>query len=629
MSATRWLFWAALWLALLLVAVKASYLGVPHWSLNELQTYIQSLAAISYDDVLFAGIVWACARIALVAAGPWRLRVVAGVFVLLAAVSAVYAIVNVVVFGVFGGFLTYALIELVGNVRMLSSSVAAYVTPRIVAGLLGLPLGYLAIVWASVRFGPQSPRAWRQVRRIAAACLLVWLALGYYAYAATWRTKQERRIAENSHWVLLSSWLQAITGEGTARMPETFAAADLLDFQAPGSPATTAVPSGQRPLNVILVVLESVAARWSGLNGGLYAGTMPVLTAEAAHGITFENAYAQIGRSSDSLAAILMSVYPKLDFRDITEEYPALAGTSLVSVFHDRGYRTAFYEPSDLTWAAWDAFLTNRGFDELHDYHSLACPDMISSWGVEDRCMVDGMLDFIKRDPAKPFFLMGWTVQTHHPYEPTPGVPMLDLLKGEPGPDSYDLGRYLNVLHETDRHLGRLLDGVRQAGLANDTLVVFVGDHGQAFGYPHDSYMQGRTAYEEDVHVPLLMWLPGRYQAAARSKTIGGHVDLAPTIAALAGIPPAPAWEGHNLLDPGHMPRAYFFVAEDHFKLAVREDNWKYIFDLREGVEELYDLDRDPNEQHNLAAGDPQRCARLRQRLAAWTEANRRHYQKG
>ena len=51
---------------------------------------------------------------------------------------------------------------------------------------------------------------------------------------------------------------------------------------------------------------------------------------------------------------------------------------------------------------------------------------MISSWGVEDRCMVEGMIDFIHRNPTNPFFLMGWTTQTHHPYEPTPGVPLLD-----------------------------------------------------------------------------------------------------------------------------------------------------------------------------------------------------------
>jgi arylsulfatase A len=59
----------------------------------------------------------------------------------------------------------------------------------------------------------------------------------------------------------------------------------------------------------------------------------------------------------------------------------------------------------------------------------------------------------------------------------------------------------------------------------------------------------------------------------------------------------------------------------------VREANWKYIYDLRDGTEELYDLASDPNEQRNRAPDEPERCSRLRQRLAAWTEGNRRQYE--
>ena len=66
----------------------------------------------------------------------------------------------------------------------------------------------------------------------------------------------------------------------------------------------------------------------------------------------------------------------------------------MASVFRDRGYRTAFVTPSDLSWAEWGPFLKERGFGELRDLHQLACP-LISSWGVEDRCMVDGMIDFM------------------------------------------------------------------------------------------------------------------------------------------------------------------------------------------------------------------------------------------
>ena len=129
------------------------------------------------------------------------------------------------------------------------------------------------------------------------------------------------------------------------------------------------------------------------------------------------------------------------------------------------------------------------------------------------------------------------------------------------------------------------------------------------------------------MHVPLMFWFPRLYRHPTRTSAVGGHVDLAHNIAELAGVPPAEDWQGRSLFDPARAPRAYFYVAEDHFTLGLREDNWKYILALREGVEELYKLDRDPNEQHNLAKAEPERSARMRQRLAAWTEANRRQYE--
>jgi arylsulfatase A-like enzyme len=380
----------------------------------------------------------------------------------------------------------------------------------------------------------------------------------------------------------------------------------------------------ERPLNVILIVLESVGARWTSLHGPYR--TTPALVAESAHAIVFDNVYAHIGRSSNSLASMLLSTYPKLDFRDVTDEYPNLGGTSIASMFRARGYRTTFVTPSDLSWAGWSNFLRGRGFDAVEDLHQLSCTAPLSSWGVEDRCMLERIANLVTGAARQPFFVMGWTQQTHHPYEPTPEVPMLDLVI-EHGPDDYDLNRYLNVLRETDRHLGRLFEAIRHAGLENDTMVVIVGDHGQAFGIPHaGDYAQGRTVYEEDVHVPLMVWNPRLKAAGTRSTALGGHVDLAPTIAALAGVGAASDWQGRSLLDPAHPPRAYFYVAEDYFRLGVRERNWKYVYDLREGVEELYDLDHDPTEQHNLASYESQRSARLRQRLAAWTEANRRQY---
>ena len=636
----RRLFWAAFWLAIVLVAVKAYYLGVPAArAVTDAGSYLRSLAAISYVDVLFAAVVWAVGRATLAVVARWRLasRVVTVAFMAFAAFSCLYAVANVLVFGVFGGFLTYPLLALVGDLRMLGSSVAAELTPRVIVALVGLPLAYVAIVEATVWVVKPRTGSWPR-HGAAFASLGAWMILGVYGFSADWTTRQDRRIADSPQWVMISSWWQVVSGDETVRLADQFPADDLKDFaplgvRPPAASLLRRIAAGtarkapvRRPPNVILLVLESVAARWASLNGGLYE-TTPNLKAESARSLVFDNFYAHIGRSSNSLGAMLLSLYPKLDFRDFTEEFPHPPGTSLAAVLRARGYRTAFMMPSYLTWAGWGTFLQANDFAESRDSTDFPCSPPVSSWGVEDRCMVDAMLQFIDQEPTRPFFLMGWAHQMHHPYEPTPGVPLLNLLR-EPTPDDYDLGRYLNVLHETDRQIERIFEAIRRGGLENDTIIIVVGDHGQAFGYPHDNYTQGRSVYEEDVHVPLMIWSPRLYPSAVRSTVIGGHVDLAPTIAELAGVSPAPDWQGRSLFDTTHSARAYFYVAEDHFTLGIRESRWKYIFDLREGTDELYDLERDPNEQHNLAKAEPQRTVRLRQRLAAWTEANRRQYQR-
>jgi arylsulfatase A-like enzyme len=670
------LFWAGVWLAVWLVAIKSFHLGLAGTPAREVgQRYLRALAAISYADVVFVSVFWAFARAVLAAAGRWpsvRAAVAWG-FIVCAAGLCLYAVANVIMFGIFGGFLTYPLLAIVGDVRMLRSSVTMYLRPGVIAGLVLLPLVYITLVWLSARRGDALPSmldrfartragslvasALKAIRKgggtsieprvsstrdagpgdgsyvraaVAGALALAWIVVGADAYASRWTTRSDRPVAENPAWLFMSSWWRAMRASDLVEMSSTFDAADLADFAPLGTRATLPPrgPAVRQPLNVILIVLESVGARWTSLHNPLYEGTTPSLVAESSRALVFNDFYAHIGRSSNSLASILLSTYPKLDFRDITDEYPHLSGTSLASIFESHGYRTAFITPSDMSWASWSSFLEGRGFRDIRDEHQLACTEPLSSWGVEDRCMFEGVLSYIAEAPARPFFIMGWTQQTHHPYEPTPGVPLLGLVR-EPVADEYELNRYLNVLRETDRHLGRMFDALRETGLDQQTLVVVVGDHGQAFGYPHEgSYMQGRTIYEEDGHIPLLLWQPRRFRNVKRSNTIGGHVDLAPTIVELAGLPPAADWQGRSLIDGKHVPRAYFYVAEDRFKLGVREDRWKYIYDLREAREELYDLVRDPDERHNVAASEPIRSARLRQRLAAWTEANRRRYQR-
>ena len=124
--------------------------------------------------------------------------------------------------------------------------------------------------------------------------------------------------------------------------------------------------------------------------------------------------------------------------------------------------------------------------------------------------------------------------------------------------------------------------------------------------------------YQEGIRVPLVIWSPGQIAKPRRVATVGGHVDLNPTVMDLLGRPPVASWEGHSLFAPDRPPRAYFYAANDQYLLGVREGNLKYVYSLTRGREELFDLANDPEEKTNLAASHPQQCRVLRQRLAAW-----------
>jgi arylsulfatase A-like enzyme len=322
--------------------------------------------------------------------------------------------------------------------------------------------------------------------------------------------------------------------------------------------------------------------------------------------------------SANSMAAITLSIFPYMTWREYTVEYPKFPGTTLADALKPRGYRTAFLHSGDLAYAGGGAFLRNRGFDDIIDSADLGCPAS-TSWGCEDRFLADGLLRWIDLDCQTPFFAMAWTAQSHHPYEPSPERPFVDFFEGGTlPPDDYDLGRYLNTLAEVDRQVGRIFGGLRERDMADNTLVVVTGDHGEAFGDPHPTWGHGARIYEENIHVPFMLWNPRLWPKAARSQVVGSHVDVNPTVADILGLPSASSWHGRSVFDRLRPPRAYFYAANDDYLLGVREEDWKYIYNATAGRDELFNLKLDPSELRNAAREQGERVRRLRQRLAAW-----------
>jgi arylsulfatase A-like enzyme len=615
--------WPTILLGVVLVGAKAVHWGWPPLTWPEARWWIRDWAISARSDVLFAlgfGVLaqltlLACTRH--VALRRWAFRLVLAT----GAMLALYAVIAIGVFDFLRSPLTYPLLYLAGGVSDMRSSVGGVGHLGIYAAFVWVPLSYLALaVWLG-RWHARRPHRRRAVWMLGGACIIA----AYYVGAGwvtthDWRNRSDALIVRSPHWTFIESTIQVALGRETPAFNHAFPPEDLDDFRPVAH--LLPVPYPRPPHNVILLVLESTTAEYMSLYGSPYA-TSPQLARAAHHSLVYDNFYTPVGLTANVLASINLSIYPFMTWREYTVEHPDYPGRTMADELSARGYRTAFLHTGHLQYTNQDGFLAHRGYDAVLDWDDLGHGEPeVSSWGGDDRMLVDRLLEWIDADRQRPFYAMAWTINSHHPYEPVPGQKVIDFFAGltedEHPPDAWDLGRYLNTLRETDHQIGRLLDGLRERGLDDDTLVVVTGDHGEAFGSPHGTWGHGFRLYEENIHVPLVIWNPRLFPTGERRATIGSHVDINPTIAQILGLPPAPTWEGRSLLDPDRAQRAYFYAANDFYLLGVRQGSWKYIYNATLGTEELYDLATDPEEQKNLSEKHPELCRRLRQRLSAW-----------
>jgi arylsulfatase A-like enzyme len=622
-------FWPTVWLIVVLVAVKASYVQLSaFWGelrpLDYFWLYVGWVAAASQADVLFASALGlaATAVVRMLRGRSAGTAAISRAALVLGAVCIVYAVVSRQLFSYYFAPITYQLLTLGGEPARLWSSLEDYVSVPVVAALLGLPLMYVWLSGATSRLAIRWPVPMdRRIRVALLVSLLAWLAGGQILRGSAWFTAQERHFPESPHWVLLQSMLldsDAQAGLGAVRIrpediaelsPGTESSAGAFVFRPAGA------ANAARPKNIVLIVLESVGARYLSLYGSQY-DTTPNLVAEQKNAVLFTNYYAPVAWTAYSLIALALSQRPPMErYNEVNFRVNPIEAGSIAESLNRAGYRSAFMSSGDPNWAS-PGFLERQGFSEIYRGNDLPGAVAISSWGTQDRFLFDSILGWTDKHRAEPFFVMAWTDQTHQPYKVAPDQTLVRFLPE--GNNRESLARYLGLVREADAQIGRLLQGLRDQGLADDTLVVITGDHGESFGEPHGGSGHGFTVYEEEVRVPLMIWNPRLFNGSSRSEAIGTHVDLAPTILDLVGLPSPKNWDGRSLFDPLRAPRAFLFAAAwGQYLLGVRDRDNKYSYDARTGREELYNLKSDPDEQSNLASAQPAVAIRLRERLAA------------
>jgi arylsulfatase A-like enzyme len=581
--------------------------------------YLLDLAVVTHGDALMAGgtgIIGAAGML-LLRRLPWGATCFRYAFIAVCTALAFYALISIFILAELRMPLTYRLLCLAGDWGSMRSSLGAYIT---FGSVLGISTGTAAYALLA----RLAARRWDVRRRHALAALLCIAAqcfIGQAMLARGWRNRPDESLARNPHWTLLASTVNEFVGGERYSINTRTSPAHLSDFQPPPTPEP--LRGLRRPKNVIFFVLESVGTQHMSVYGAPH-DTTPNLLREAEHSSIFDRFYAHVGVSATSLAAMTLSKYPALEWRPATSMRPNAPGTSIMEVLKPLGYRTLLVTSTDFAYADMSRFLAGRGFDQRIDCNDLGFP-RISSWGTDDSHMVDRLIQWIDEKPEQPFYAMTWTGQTHHPYTLSHEQGVIDYAKSSVagGAVSPELNRYLNALHEADAQLGKLFAALRQRGIEKDTLVVITGDHGEAFGWPHDQTFHGQHLYEENVHVPLILWAPGMFYYEQRPRTVGGHIDINPTILHLLGVQAPGDWIGRSLLDDKRPARTYFFAAGHDYLFGVREDDFKYIYNASTGTDLLFNLKLDPHEQNNLSVRERGRSDALRARLGAWTTSVR------
>jgi len=197
----------------------------------------------------------------------------------------------------------------------------------------------------------------------------------------------------------------------------------------------------------------------------------------------------------------------------------------------------------------------------------------------------------------------------------------------------YMVANYYAFVTEIDEWVGKILDKLEKLELAENTLVVFVSDHGEMLG-AHG--MRGKfNFYEESVRVPFLVRYPGKIKPGQTISTPVSILNIFPTVLDYAGLNNTPT-DGYSLrgvMEGSEAPKYDFAVSEWQWKnenvpsIMIRTDSWKLMTTHRSGgrnVEVLYDLENDPSELNNLLGSNPERfkyketAEELRSKLAAY-----------
>jgi phosphoglycerol transferase MdoB-like AlkP superfamily enzyme len=405
---------------------------------------------------------------------------------------------------------------------------------------------WLAITALAIRggIGP-SPLRWGDAHFSRSTYANHMAANGAYLLYKTWESHR-RNHPELAYWrtQISRDSAFAVVREITLNPGETLLKPGTYPLLRRSPPSQIALT---RPKNVVVVMMESFSARLTGATGAAFGAT-PNFDVLAREGFLFDRAFSVGTHTAQGVFAVLCS-FPNLPTYEGLMKHPAGAQPflTLPAILEDQGYDTLFLYNGLFSWDNKEGFFRAHGVHRFIGRDDYPNPSFVDpTWGVSDQDVFERARQEFSTlaKSGKPFLGIVLTLSNHAPFN-LPPVPGLKRIEGD------DLQNHrLNGMHYADWALGEFMKKARSEPWFDETLFVFVGDHG---------YAVPPVLTEVNVlhmHVPLLFYGP-KILPPGRRHTVASQLDIVPTILGLLGTGAMHQSFGRDLFslrpdDPGH-----------------------------------------------------------------------------
>ena len=349
--------------------------------------------------------------------------------------------------------------------------------------------------------------------------------------------------------------------------------------------------------NVIFIILEGVAFERTPI-GGDKGSRFSFLADLSKKSISFVSHRTVFPATTRSILSLFCSNYVGTDYESITKLDVPFDCVSLFDVFSKSGYSTSFFSPVLLEFDN----LGNSKIIKKIDY--IFEPSQIIKNGtfkrkfgtqtaIEEEIVQEHFFKHIQKlkSENKPFFTLYFPYWTHAPYE----IPFEDTSKLD------SLERYYKSQEYINTKIKEFLTKLEEENLLKNSIVVVTADHGEAFGGKVGNFIHPNYLYDENIKVPFLIYAKGITDTQPEIITNPTTVmDVAPTLAALAGIEPEKSWTGNNMF-AGITSPVFIYTRAMNLHSGILDGKRKFFFNHATGANYYFDLKTDPLENNNLA----------------------------